>query len=900
MRLWYLVAARLRAVIHRRRVEDDLAEELRLHVEREIERRVASGMSPEDARRHSLVAFGGVEQVKEDCRDARGVGLVDHLVRDSRHGLRRLVRDWPFTIAAVLILALGIGVNAAMFTLVNTALFRSQSFDEDRLVDVYQNVGDNGAIGASSYPAYLDMAAHTEVFAATTTVLINGVAFQDGGGVRTGFVEYTTASYPSVVGLRPSLGRWFDPAEDTPGAPLVAVVGYQPWITRFQSDPSLVGRTIRLNGVPATIIGIGPRGHNNTLNAGIVTDFWLPISSIPTLGASPDALRRRPNEAGFLVKARLRDGVTVAQAKAAMDNLGRRLAQEYPKEDPGRGITVLDARSVRIHPAIDGALAPAATVVLALVGLVLAIACSNLATLLLVRGASRAKEVSVRLALGATRRQLVRHLLTESVMLSAAGGVAGCILAWWAVGAVTTLNVLPIGIDLSPDYRVLVFAAALSFVTGVTFGLAPALKATGIDLLPTLRDEGGGLSIQNRWFSLKNVLVVFQVAVSVVLLAGASVFIQMLVAARAQRVGYAVDGVAMIETDARFSGYSTAEAGRVYEELRSRIEAIPGVQSAVLTRGLPMQATGTGIVVEGRDANPRAPLRAVRIWAGSGFFETLRIPVLYGRVFDERDRVDTPGVAIVNESMARQYFGVVNAVGRRFRLDRDGAEWMEVVGVVRDTGTADLGGELVDPTPYLFYRSFAQSDQPPSAVLARTSLDAAGLVGAMQRELRAVDVTLPVLAAQTMRESLERSLVAGRVFAAFLGALGALGLCLAGIGLYAIIAFAVSRRSREIGIRMALGARSQQVVWAVAREVAAVVGVGTVTGLMLSLLMILVIRQVAAPAPGVATITLYRPSVDPLALCSIAVVIATVAMIAAFVPARRAAKADPLVALRHQ
>ena len=828
-----------------------------------------------------------------------GTATVDALARDIRHSVRTLVRDWRFTAAAVAILGLGIGANTAIFSLINATLFRAQAVaDPDRLVDIYQRGSNAGGMDGNSYPAYLDMAAYTDVFASTTAAVVPlGVNYLDEGALRPAVAEYTTATYLSVLGLAPSLGRWFNSAEDTPGAAVVAVVGHAAWTRKFRGDPSVIGRTLRIDGVPVTIVGVGPAGHRGTINIGIVTDFWLPISSLPALGAPPRVLERRPEEAAVSVKARLRDGVTVAQAQAAMNILGTRLAAEYPKEDPGKGIAVFAASDVRIHPQMDGLLRAVASLLLVVVGLVLAIACSNLATLLLVRGAARAKEVSVRLALGATRGQIVRHLLTESLLLSVAGCITGCILAWWAIRSLGALD-LPIVVDLRLDYRVLIYAIAISLVTGVAFGLAPALKATRIDLVPTLRGDGETRSAGHRWLTLKNSLVVLQVAVSVVLLGGTGIFLQMLSASRAVRAGFAVDGIAMLETDARYAGYSATEARNAFEEIRRRVAAIPGVQAAVLARGLPMQTGGAAVVVEGATATagPDAVSRVAAIWAGPGYFDTLRIPILFGRALDERDRRDTPRAAVISETMARQYFGTGNAasaVGRRFRLERDtdANAWIEVVGVARDTRT-----ELIDPTPQLFYRSFAQWDLPPTTVLARTSLDAAGLAGAMQRELRAVNATLPVISAKTMAQHLEESLVAPKAIATFLGALGTLGLCLAGIGLYAVVAFAVSRRSREIGIRMALGARGQQVVWTVAREVALLVGVGTGAGLALTLLAILALRAVTVPTPG---ISLYRPAADPLALLAITAFMAVVALAAAYVPARRAARMDPLAALRH-
>jgi putative ABC transport system permease protein len=820
--------------------------------------------------------------------------ILDALVLEIRHGLRKLLRDWPFTTAAVLILSLGIGANTAIFSVVNAALFRKPAFAHpERLVDIYQN-GSNQGLDANSYPAYLDIAAYTDVFASTMTATVPApVNYFDQGAVRRAVAEYTTASYLSVFGLRPFQGRWFDATEDVPGASIVAVVSHQAWTKRFDGDPSVVGRTIRIEGVPVTIVGVGPIGHNGTINIGLVTDFWLPITALPSMGAPPRLLDRRPAESPFFVKAHLRDGVTVAQAQAVMTTLGTRLAREYPNEDPGKGITVKASTDVRIHPQMDIAVTAFASVLLAIVGLVLAIACSNLATLLLVRGAARAKEVSVRLALGATRWQLVRHLLTESLLLSIAGGAFGCLVAWWGINSLRTIE-LPFAVDFSLDARVLAFAVLLSLITGVAFGLVPALKATGVDLLPTLREDTG-LQSDRRWFTLKNALVVFQVAVSVILLSSASIFIQMLLAARAQRTGFAVDGVAMLTTDARYAGYSAADATNVYDELRRRVASIPGVQSLTLTAGDTMRTTGLPLIVEQDNAPDGSAVVANSIWAGPGYLETLQIPILLGRTLNERDRAGTPLVAVINESMARQQFGDLNAIGRRFRIDQD-PNWIEVVGIARDTKTADLEGDLVDPTPFLFYRPPSQWNRPSTTVVARTSFDAASLLAAMQRELRDVDAALPVLTARTMAQHLDDSLVAPKAVATSLAILGALGMSLAGIGLYAVVAFAVSRRSREIGIRMALGARSSQVVLAVAREVAVLVGAGTGLGLALSLVVIILMRSSAAPAPG---IDLYRPGIDPLALLSIAGFMAIVGLAAALVPARRAATMDPLAALRH-
>ncbi|HET9361826.1 MAG TPA: ABC transporter permease, partial [Vicinamibacterales bacterium] len=866
-----------------------MSEELQLHLERETERLQASGLSREDARLQARRLFGGVEQIKEASRDARGMAALDTLVRDTRYGLRRLVRDWRFTTAAVLILGLAIGANTAIFSVVNAVLFRKQAFaNSDRLVNIYQNDRAGQPLVVVSYDAYKRIAEYRDVFSTTMAGSIpNPGRYLHDGAVRDAVVEFATATYLDVLGRRPSLGRWFDESEERAGAPLVAVVGYQAWTTVFRSDPSLIGRVVRIEGAPVTIIGIGPANFRGNLDIGLGTDFWLPITALPSIFSNM-APRDAPTILmPLFVKARLRDGVSVLQAKAAMDVLGRQFEAEYPEAFRvegefalGPGMTVVPSSDVRIHPRADKPFMAIATVVIVVVGLILAIACSNLATLLLVRGASRSKEVSVRLAIGSTRRQLVRHLMTESLLLSLAGGIAGCVLAWWGMRVLQGID-LPFRVDFSLDYRVLAFAIALSLVTGVVFGLAPAIKATRVDLLQTLRDEGLQ-PIDHRRLTLKNALIVVQVAVSVVLLGGTSIFMQAVSATRALRVGYAVDGVAMLETDARFAGYSESAAKTMYDDLLRRVQAIPGVEAATLLRGLPMASTGVSIVADGATVQRGSEVEVAMLEAGPGFFETLRIPLLYGRTFDARDRADTPRVAVITDAMARRYFGTVDASGRRFRLQNDPSSWTEVIGVVRDTGTGDVEDDILDPIRPKYYRSHTQSGAQATTIVARTSRDAESLLAAMQRELRAVDITLPVMTAKTMAQARSESQTAPAAVATFLGVLAGLGLVLASIGLYAVVAFAVTRRSREIGVRMALGARSQQVVSSIARGVAGLVGVGTGIGLFLTVLLMLTLRASSGSADiGIGNMTVYRPSIDPLALLAIAAVTALVGVAAA-------------------
>lgn len=907
MRTWHILRSRLRSLVFRESREAELREELQLHIERETERLQANGLPQEEAHRLATRRFGSVEEVKEACRDARGAAALDAIARDARYALRRLLHEWRFTVAAVLILGLAIGANAAIFSVVNAVLFREPAgADPDRLVNIYQNDRAGRPMIVASLTAYREIAAYTDVFEGTMASTIpTPTRFLHGGAVRNATVEYATASYLDTLQLRPALGRWFEEAEDRPDAPLAAVLGHQAWIRQFFADPSVIGRVIRIEGEPATIVGIGPAGLRGTVDVGVATDLWLPVSARPNRSPLLATQMTGTTFAPFFVKARLRPGVTVAQAEAAMDVLAQRLTREYPELfrtegefAVGPGITVVPATEVRIHPQADGPFMAIASLVLFIVGLVLAIACSNLATLLLVRGAARAKEISVRLALGATRRRLLRQLLVESLLLSVAGGAFGCVLAWWGMEILLGMD-LPVRVDVALDYRVLAFALAVSLAMGVLFGLAPALKATKIDILTALRDEGLP-SLDHRRLTLKNALILVQVVVSVLLLGGASIFLQMLAATRAHRVGYAVDGVAMLETDLHLAGYAEPRATALYDELLRRIQTIPGVESAALLSGLPMGSNGAAIVVDNNVGQQDSAVEASMIDAGPGFFHTLQIPLLYGRVFDARDRADSPRVAVITATMARQRFGVVNAVGRRFRSPNDPDSWTEVIGVVSDTGTGDFGDDVLDPIAPPFYRSYTQSGRLPTTVLARTSGDAAALVMAMQRELRAMDSTLPVVTGVTMAQNLENSRTPPKIVATILGALAALGLVLTSIGLYAVVAFAVARRSREIGIRMALGARRQHVVWSIARGVAGLVGAGTGAGLGLATLVMLAMRGSSGRGDiGIGSVSVYRPDIDPVALLAIAAVIAVVGVLAAFVPARRAASMDPLDALRH-
>jgi predicted permease len=908
MRLWNLVVAQVRSLVLRRRCQDELDEELQLHLDQEIAQHIARGMSPQEARLSALRAFGGFEKTKDECRDAWGLRLVDQLARDTRYATRRLARDWRFSLLAVLILALGIGANTAMFSVVNAMFSRPLPFrDAHRLVNIYQNDADSGEPLTTSYPAYEDMAAYTDLYAGTMAFSIPvPVRYYRDEVVRPGLAEFATSTYLEVLGLEPSAGRWFTEAEDRLGSQPMAVLSHRVWTTGFGRAPSVIGETVRINGAPVTVIGVGPEGHTSSFHAGVVTDFWLSIPFIRTVAAGgeigADVLERSPPVAPFMVKARLRDDVSLPQAQAAMTALGARLASEFPDDDPGRGISVMRSDTLRVHPQFDGVLNYGATFLMTVVGLLLAIACTNLATWLLVRGLSRAKEVSVRLALGATRGQLVRQLLVESTLLAGVGGAAGCLLAVWAIRVVALMD-LPLDAGVGLDHRVLVFSLALSLLTGVLFGLAPALKSTRVTLTPALRTEGDTLMSTRHGFTLKNMLVVSQVALSCVLLVWGGVFLQQLATGQTADLGFRVDDLAFVETDAGFAGHVGDEAAALYETVRDRIAALPGVESATRAARPPLGFSGTisELVIDGYAPADGEVISVRSAWAGPWYFETLQIPLLYGRSFSDFDRPGAPGVTVINESMARRYFGEPNAVGRRFRVaETSGATLeaapgtgFEVIGVVPDTRTS----VFEEPRP-LFYRSFSQARAATPTVVVRTTLDPVSLLQPMQQTLRELGGGLPVISARTMSQHVADSLGEERTWGAFLGGLGALGLGLASLGLYAVMAFAVSRRAREIGIRMALGAQRIQVMWTVSRNVATLVGVGVATGLGLSWLSVRGTAAMSSSLSQEGVVNLFVPTVGLMTYVTVTALMVAVGLVAAFVPARRAALADPLVALR--
>lgn len=812
---------------------------------------------------------------------------MDTLLQDIRYATRHLMRAPIFTLGAVALLAVGIGANTAVFSVVDQLLFRPPPWESpERVVHVYQD-SDDGEPATSSYPATRDMAA-SEAFGAVTATTTSSAAWEGPDGPVTVATEYTTSTYLDVLGLSVQRGRWFEPEDDLVGSAPVAVVSANAWRSRFGSDPDIVGRTVRLNGQPVTIIGVGPEGLDGTYSP-LTTDLWLSISATPVSGDFQVANLERRTDHWYDVRARLGAGTSVEQAQAAMDALAARLAEEYPDLNRGRGITVFPSSDVRLHPSEDGNLYLAGGLLSAVVLTVLLLACANLANLLLVRGLGRSGEMAVRTALGAGRARVARLFLIESLLLAGLGGTAGVILARWALRLLPALPIpLPGGatLDVGVDARVGLFAVALMTATGVLFGLAPAIRSVRSDAAALLRD-GQAVSAGRGTTRLRNLLVVVQVAASLVLVLGTGLIARSLSALQGAELGVATDQVAYLQVDWSQAGVSGEEGRAVMDEVAGRLEALPGVTRAGFSSRLPAQRRGT-TTTEVEGYTPPAGTEAVELaWAvvSDGYFEAMGIPVMEGRGFSDDDQPGGGGVSIIiNEAAAQRFWGGVDRVGRRMRGQGSETWGRTVVGVVGDAPVARIGEP---PTPILYY-STRQVDFTPPYVVVHAEGDPAALVGALRREVAAVRASATVAAQGTLDAHFGSTLAGPRIVGWMMGAFSALALFLAGLGIYAVVAFSVARRTAELGIRIALGAERPRVVRMVVRDVAGVVSLGLLIGLGVS----------AAVGSRIGGMLYGVAGLDPVTFGGAVLVLAGVAGLAAWMPAVRAARTDPVEALR--
>jgi predicted permease len=805
---------------------------------------------------------------------------MDTLTQDLRYALRTLLKSRTFTAVALLALALGIGANTAIFTVVNAVLLRPLPYkDPDRLVLIQTNNPPQKIKQApTSWPDFLDWSDQNSVFeemaafSRWSTIITSG---NEPERLPTGFVS---GNFFSTLGVNPVAGRAFSEGEDLAGAEPVVVLGSGLWKRRFGSDPSLVGQTVTLSGKAYTVIGIAPDLFKDLSGQ---VDAWLPIIR--------DADGESRDNRELRAIGRLKPGVSREQADAEMGAIAARLQESYPKTNAGWGANV-----AALHESIVGDVRAPLWILLGAVCFVLLIACANVANLLLARAAGRRKEVAIRTALGASRPRIIRQLLTESLLLSAAGGAAGLLLA--VCGARLLVAISPDDIprlsEINLDGRVLIFACVVSLATGLVFGLAPALQASKLNLNESLKEGARGSSEGFRRNRVRSLLVISELALALVLLIGAGLLIKSFIRVRSVDPGFNPEGILTVELSLPYKKYRLPQA-RVafFDELMARLESLPGAQSAGLTLNLPLNGGGIsawhGVVLEGHPITPEEMTQTENRIISPSYFRTMGIPLLKGREFTAQDnRQDAPHIVTVSDTLAKRLWPDEDPIGKRIRFGHDEPFAREVVGVVGDVKRFGLEGA----EDWATYVPYAQQPWTEMVIVARAASEPASLAGAIKAAVQAVDKDQPIHNAKTLDAIIANSTSQRRFNLLLLAVFAAVALILAAVGIYGVMSYSVTRRTHEIGIRMALGATPRDVLGMIVGQGLALASVGVGVGV--------------AAAYGVTRVLeslLYGVSpTDPLTFAATALLLASVAVAASFIPARRATRVDPMVALRYE
>jgi putative ABC transport system permease protein len=873
-------------------MESEMDAELHFHLEACANDLVRSGVSHEEAMRRAPIEFGGIERVKEEGREARGISYIGELFQDLRYAARILRKSPGFTAVAVLTLALGIGANTAIFTMMNGLMLRTLPVrDPGRLVELLHHYPGEPEPGFNgfSWDAYQAIRDGNHVF---SDVIVAGMNFFTVSGDKlqpqTVFGGGVGGTFFQALGVRPAAGRLIGPEDVHMGYhDPVAILSWSFWKSRFNLDPGVIGRKIMIGDDPVTIVGVAQRGFYG-LNYEAQQDIWWPVSLGPSAGW------------GFGLLGRLKPGVSLEQARAEMAVLFQTVVNA-----PNAGPFVREMK-LQIDPAGNGVTTPLGqmlstplTVLMATVGLLLLLACANLAGLLLARGASRQHEMAVRACLGAPRARLLRQTLTESLLLSLAGCAVGIFVAYFAahelvrvfasgrflVGAPVHFEALT-----NPDAHVLLFALAIALFTGLLCGAAPAMSASKTEPASALQQASRiGESKSRRLFGKG--LIASQVALSLVLMSSAALFVEYLSHLRNLNLGFERHNLLLVTLDFAHSGYDAAQFSRLSQELVARLDAIPGVSSATFSGVSPMQGPGASSFAFA-EGHPEKRTQASLNYVAPAYFETYGTPFLAGRDFSARDQAGSP-VAIINETAARDCFGNENPIGRHITLSHitstKGEKTFEVIGVVGDAKYNDLQ-QAAPPTIYsdLLQQGYAGSDHSQLAI--RTRIDPDGVAGAVRQTEADVLKTVPIVRIMTMNEQIDSSIVPQRLIAMLSAGFGALGALLAAIGLYGLLAYTVARRTHEIGVRMALGAAGTDVMRIVLRGALWMVCSGLAIGAPLAFWG----KRVAASLIPDLPVASSLPIVVAVAL------MIAVGLIAAYLPARRAMRVDPMVALRYE
>ncbi len=863
----------LRKLLSRNRADRELDAELRAHLDALTDENIRVGMSTTEARRRALLELGGLEQVKEYCRDQRRASWLDSLLQDARYALRQMRRNPGFTAVAILTLALGIGANTAIFSFVNAVLLRPLPFQEpDRVVFVSEwNLKRNASTPFSprDFADYRAQARSFGHFGATYST--NAVLTGGGDPERLQAASYTSGVL-EALGVQPLIGRVIAPRDENAGAENVVLLSHSLWQRRFNAATDTLGRSVQINDKPHTVIGVLPRGAEYPEGTQIV----LPVRF------EPGEMQERASR--YLdVVARLAPGVSLQQAQSEVQTIARRFSEQYPESNARVGAVIFPLHEFLVRDVRHGLL-----LLFGAVGFVMLIVCANLANLLLARATAREREMAVRVSLGAGPARLVRQILTETTLLAAIAGVLGFAAASWSMDAIRAISPqdIPRLAEVRPDLRVFTFALATSVLSGLIFGLFPALRAARSSPNEALKESPGADHSRNR---LRAVLVATEVALSLVLLVGATLMARTLWRVMNTNPGFNPNNVLTADVLLPRPKYNDPiKSTEFVNRLLAGLRALPGVQTAAVASQLPLGGSfqSYGFLIEGM-TQPKEGMGANFRAISPDYLRTIQVPLLAGRLLEERDVAGAPEVVIINQAMGRRFWPGKNPIGRRIRIARGRQPaWREIVGIV---GNLHHEGLHLEPQPEM-YVPYAQQPMPFVRVAVRTSGDPMLLADGLRRAAWDADKDQPVTRIRPMTTIVAASASETRFYSLLLGSFSALALTLAAIGIYGVMNYTVARRTREIGIRMALGATRLHVGWWVLRNALFMVGVGVIVGL----------AGATALTRLLEKLLLGAPPLDQAAFGAAALLLLGVAVIAGWLPAHRAANVDPIVALRHE
>ncbi len=858
------------------RLERELTEEVQAYLELLIERKLEEGLQPAEARRAALIELGGIEQIKERVREIKMGYALETIWQDLRYGARMLRKNLGFTVVTVITLALGIGANTAIFSFVNALLLRPLPYAEpDKLVMIWERRLGEGTNSNVVAPAdFRDWCARNQTFTHLAALVETSLDVHEGDEPERVTAGQVSASFFEVLGIKPMLGRSFLAEEEQAGRNRVVIIDHDLWQRRFGADRNIIGRRISLSGMSVEVVGVLPpsfRFPNEELA------LWLPLN--------PDAQSMQTRTNHFLsVYARLKPGVTLEQAQIEMERIGAQLMQEYPQENDQHTAFVIP-----LHEQLTGDLHRPLLILFAAVGLVLLIACANVANLQLIRAAARQKEIAVRVALGAGHWRIARQLVTESALLATLGGAAGLLLAWWSVGTLAAL--LPQGIlhftGVQLDLRVFGFTLLIALLTGVFSGFAALLQVAKVNLNDTFKE--GGKGVVNTYQRTRSAVVIFELALAIVLLIGAGLLIRSFWKLQQVSPGFDPQNVLTAQIALPSAHYrESQEVARFFTQLSERVSALPGVQAVGVTSNLPLGGGSprTSIAIEGRaemtnllpQARPRIHTRIVT----PNYFQAMGISLLDGRALTQQDDSNTPLVALVNQTAAQRYWPGQNPLGQRVQIG-GGAPWREVVGIVGDVKHQGLDQEIIPEV----YFALAQSPQRDATLVVRGP-NVASLAPALRSQVQQLDKELPLSNLRLLEEVVERSTAAPRSYTLLLALFASMALTLAVVGIYGVMAYSVAQRTHEIGVRLALGAQTRDMLGMVIKEGMRLTLLGVALGLMAAW----------ALTRWLNKLLFEVTPTDPLTIAFVAGFLIGVALLACYIPARRAMKVDPMIALR--